>query len=543
MLRSYTHCLALAVIPGLLFYVAFSAPLLAEDCGPEVIQDSIDLNAVVNGWGLDQQNTRFVSTQTAGIDRDNIDRLQVKWVFGLPATEMPHVQPLVTQNTVFIGDEAGAVYALARDSGCTRWIFDAEASARTALRLVQHEQQHWLVFGDAKAFVYGLDPQTGKQRWRVLADEHHKAMISGSPVDYGGKVYVPVSSWEAFWAGNPFYACCTFRSSLLALDVASANVDWKSYVIKEPARITRKRWLLPNQWGPSGAPAWSAPTLDAKRKRVYIGTGENYSAPATDTSDAIIAFDMQSGEMIWSKQFLANDTWNVSCATQINSNCPEERGVDLDFGAPPILASVGNTDFILAGQKSGMVYALDPDKEGALLWARKFGRGGKLGGVHFSMGVDSKKSVLYVPISDRSVQALGKDAQGKAEPGLHAVDINTGETLWFAPSPVSCEESEDCFAGFSAAVTVTDDLVFAPALNGAIYAFAADSGKLLWQYDTARAFKSVNDVAAKGGSIDLGGVYLAGGQLFVTSGYDVFGQQAGNAFIVFELEAESGDGK
>ncbi|MGI9288769.1 MAG: PQQ-binding-like beta-propeller repeat protein, partial [Pseudomonadales bacterium] len=192
---------------------------------------------------------------------------------------------------------------------------------------------------------------------------------------------------------------------------------------------------------------------------------------------------------------------------------------------------------------SGMVYALDPDTEGALLWARKFGRGGKLGGVHFSMGVDNKKGVLYVPISDRSVQLLGKDAQGEAEPGLHAVDIRTGETLWFTSSPVECKESDDCLAGFSAAVTVTDDLVFAPALNGVIYAFSADSGKLIWQYDTAQEFKSVNDVDTKGGSIDLGGVYLAGGQLFVTSGYEVFGQQAGNAFMVFELDGDVDDGK
>lgn len=534
--QSSTRSLALARMPGLLACIALSAPLLAEDCAPDVMQESIDLTPVVNGWGLDHQNTRFVSTQTAGIDHDNIDRLQVKWVFGLPDTEMPHVQPLVTRNTVFTGDEAGAVYALDRDSGCTRWQFESESSVRTALRLVLHDKQHWLVFGDAKAFVYGLDPQTGKQRWRVLADEHHKAMISGSPVDYGGKIYVPVSSWEAFWAANPFYACCTFRSSLLALDVATANVEWKTYVIAEKPKITRKRWLLPNQWGPSGAPAWSAPTLDIKRRLVYIGTGENYSAPATDTSDAIIAFDMQSGEMRWSKQFLANDTWNISCATKVNSNCPKERGVDLDFGAPPILVRVGERDFILAGQKSGMVYALDPDNDGAVLWARKFGRGGKLGGVHFSMGVDSNKGVLYVPISDRSVKLLGKNTEGEAEPGLHAVDISTGETLWFAPSTANCEGRDDCFAGFSAAVTVTDDLVFAPALNGVIYAFAADSGKLLWQYDTARKFKSVNGVDAKGGSIDLGGVYLADGQLFVTSGYEVFGQQAGNAFIVFELE-------
>lgn len=518
----------------------------AELCSDNVINEPIDLTPLVNGWGLDQQNTRFVAERRAGIDSESVKRLKPQWVFGLPETSMPRTQPMVSRNTVFIADEQGIVYALDREMGCVRWTFAAQASVRTALRFIQIPEENdetvakpamsLLVFGDASAFVYAVDPATGALRWRVKADSHDKAMISGSPNYSDGRVYVPVSSWEAMWAVNPFYDCCTFRSSVLSLDARTGDEVWRRYTVDEPAKLIEERMLFGDKLGPSGAPVWSVPTIDTKRKRIYVGSGENYSSPATDKSDAIIAISMDTGEVVWHQQFLSNDAWNVSCE-YLGLNCPEERGVDLDFGAPPVLAKYKRKSYLFAGQKNGTVIAMDPDDNGRVIWRRKIGRGGKLGGVHFGMALGLNKGLLYVPISDRAVQDLGRIEEGTPAPGLHALDIETGETRWYAPAD-PCEDINDCFTGYSAAVTASEALVFAPSLDGTIHAHDTATGERVWRYATAGPHASVNGIETNGGSIDVGGVYLSNGQLFVNSGYDVFGQKAGNAFMVFSIDEE-----
>lgn len=522
--------------------VWISASALAEQCSPAVAS-VIDLTPSINGWGVNKRNHRFIGEADAGITKDSLAGLQVKWVFALPDTESPHTQPFITPDTVFIGDEPGMIYALDRDTGCEKWRFDADSTARTALRFMTYEengeQRNLMTFGTAAGEVFGLDPATGQQRWRITADPHSKTMVSGSSIDHNGVIYQPVSSWEAAWAVNPFYACCNFRSSVIALNPANGELIWRSYMIQEEPRLIKKRLILPNHYGPSGAPVWSQPTLDAKRNRLYVGTGENYSSPATDTSDAIVALDLTTGEMIWHQQFTAGDAWNVACVSPLDANCPTERGVDLDFGAPPILVTVDGRDIILAGQKSGAIFALDPEQDGKLLWQQKPGTGGKLGGVHFSMGVDEAQGVLYVPISDRPVEVFGQNPEGEPNPSLHAYDIVSGKNLWSTPAPNVClnsegERLEGCYSGLSAAVTVTENLVFAPSLDGHIRVFDAHSGEHIWAFDTRGEFAAVNARKASGGSVDLGGAYLDNGQLFINAGYSVFGQAGGNAFMVME---------
>jgi len=530
------------VIIGVGLAVTLSHYALAEQCEPAVAA-AIDLTPNINGWGINKRNHRFIAETDAGINKNNLASLQVKWVFAMPKTKTPHTQPFITPDTVFLGDEPGMVYALDRETGCEKWRFDADTTVRTALRFMSFErdgQRHnLLTFGTAGGEVFGIDPLTGEQQWRVLADEHSKVMVSGSSVDHQGVIFQPVSSWEAMWAVNPFYACCDFRSSVMALNPANGQLIWRSYMIQEESKLIKKRLFLPDQYGPSGAPVWSQPALDAKRNRLYVGTGENYSSPATDTSDSIIAIDLNTGEMLWKQQFLASDAWNVACESPFYFNCPSERGEDLDFGAPPILVTVDGQDIILAGQKTGAVFALDADKEGELLWQQKPGTGGKLGGVHFSMGVDEAKGVLYVPISDRPVDILGDNPEGLPNPSLHAFDIATGQLMWSTAAPNICVDDQGkpvkrCHPGLSAAVTVTENLVFAPSLDGHIRVFDAETGASVWAFDARGEFSAVNAKKAKGGTLDLGGAYLDGGQLFINAGYGTFDQQGGNAFIVLE---------
>ena len=517
-------------------------PAIANPCSQEIA--SIDPLPLVNGWGLNQKNHRYVKSSSAGITPDVLNDLAVKWVFAIADTDAPHTQPLITSNTVVIGDGSGGVYALDRNSGCERWRFDAGSVVRTALRYIETDDYHLISFGTLEADVFAIDLMTGEQRWRIKVDEHPQAMVTGSSVDHEGIIYQPISSWEVFWALNPFYSCCDFRSSIVAIDALTGEILWRSYTIDEPAKVTKPRLIFGDRRGPSGAPVWSQPTVDVKRNRLYVGTGENYSAPVTDTSDAIMAFDLTSGERIWSQQFLAGDAWTAACASPLDANCPEEDGPDLDFGAPPILVSLGTKDYILAGQKSGDVYALDPDNNGQSLWAYKASSGGMAGGVHFGMAIDQTRGVLYVPISDRDVGIIGENPPGTPKPSLHAIDIASGKPLWTVPAPGDCIDPKNskpiknCHVGLSAAVTVTEDIVFAPSLDGYLYAFSSTNGELLWSYDTVRNYESVNKLESLGGAIDLGGVYLDGGQLFVSSGYGQIGQLPGNAFIVMDIQTE-----
>lgn len=531
-------------LPAFAFFLAFLGGhqlVMAEQCADDI--SAIDPVPLVNGWGLNKANHRFVAQATAGVKPSSLNNLTVKWVFAVADTDAPHTQPLITSNTVVIGDGSGGVYALDRDTGCERWRFDAGSMVRTALRYIQTDSHHLISFGTLEAEVFAVDLMTGVQRWRVKVGEHPQAMVTGSSVDHEGVIYQPISSWEVFWALNPFYSCCDFRSSIVAIDALSGEILWRSYTIDEPAKVTKPRLIFGDRRGPSGAPVWSQPALDVKRNRLYVGTGENYSAPVTDTSDAILAFDLTTGEKVWSQQFLAGDAWTAACASPLDANCPEEDGPDLDFGAPPILVTLGNKDYILAGQKSGDVYALDPDNNGQKLWAYKASNGGMAGGVHFGMAINQARGVLYVPISDRDVGIIGENPPGKPKPSLHAIDIASGQALWTVAAPGDCLDTQknkpikDCHVGLSAAVTVTEDIVFAPSLDGYLYAFSATDGELLWSYNTVRDYSAVNGLEASGGAIDLGGVYLDGGQLFVSSGYGQIGQLPGNAFIVMEVES------
>ena len=539
------HSIHKQIMVTVIILIGFCSGVWANNCTSEV-STSIELSSNINGWGINKKNHRFISEVDAGITKLSLQHLKVKWVFALPDTKTPHTQPFITPDTVFIGDEPGVVYALDRETGCEKWRFDANATVRTALRFIEYEdngqQYNLLTFGTVDGEVFGIHPSTGQLAWRILADEHPSAIVSGSSVDHNGVIFQPVSSLEAMSAANPFYTCCNFRSSVIALDPTNGEILWRSYIIQEEPQLVKENLIWPDHYGPSGAPVWSQPTLDVKRNRLYVGTGENYSSPVTETSDAIVAIDLTSGKILWHQQFLATDAWNVACEMFLDSNCPIERGSDLDFGAPPILVTIDGRDIILAGQKNGSVYALDPEQSGKLIWQQKPGTGGKLGGIHFSMGVDEAKGVVYVPISDKPLDILGKNPEGKPNPSLHAYDIVSGINLWSTPAPDICTQDsgellDGCHPGLSAALTITENLVFAPSLDGHIRVFDASNGKHIWNFDTRGEFAAVNAATASGGAIDLGGVYLDNGQLFVNAGYGTFDQLGGNAFIVLEVGA------
>ena len=330
------------------------------------------------------------------------------------------------------GSEAGGVWSLDLATGCTHWKFDTEAGVRTAVtveRIGQNPPRYAAFFGDLKAWVYAVDAQSGALLWKARADEHAFARISGAPSFSGNRLFVTVSSIEEVPAARPNYPCCTFRGSVLALDATTGKELWKTYMIAEEAKPVGKNATGTPLWKPAGVAIWSSPTIDAAKNAVYVGTGNAYTEPAAPMSDSIVALDMTTGAIRWFNQITPNDSFIVGCKPG-NLNCPESLGPDHDFGSSPILRTVAGRRILLLGQKSGVIFGLDPDNGGKVLWQQRVGKGSELGGIEWGPAADLAN--VYVALSDVIAQGAGPSEQPG---GLHALKIENGERLWHTPAP------------------------------------------------------------------------------------------------------------
>ncbi|NIT63019.1 MAG: PQQ-binding-like beta-propeller repeat protein, partial [Gammaproteobacteria bacterium] len=329
-------------------------------------------------WGIDHANNRFQSAASAGLSRHGPANLEVAWAIGFPGAVRVRSQPAFAGGYLLLGSQDGAVYALDAKTGCQHWKFQAASEVRTSIAITEWardatDPQPVAVFGDYLGNVYGVSVRTGARLWKVRPHEHPHATITGTPRIFEGRVYVAVASHEDGSAVRPDYPCCTFRGAVAALDVNTGATQWLTYTVAEPATPRKLNRAGTRRWGSSGAATWTTPAIDAGRRQVYIGTGDNYSGPATATSDSIIAMDLDTGSVRWVFQATEGDTWNGACMLEIKGpNCPEEEGPDYDFGASVVIVSRAAGDLLLAGQKSGAVFALDPDT-GKQIWTRKPG--------------------------------------------------------------------------------------------------------------------------------------------------------------------------
>jgi polyvinyl alcohol dehydrogenase (cytochrome) len=528
------------VLAGFLAGEAMAPPKPIMACTQPMAPLARDDKSAMKGWGGDARNQRHASANSVGLTRDNVGQLALKWVFAYPGALRARSQPLVHDGVVFVGSQSGDIYALDLETGCAHWTYSAGAEVRSSLSLghVPGGANPVLYMGDFSATVHAVDALDGSLIWRTPVGDHPDATITGSPKLHEEKLYVPISSSEWATAADPGYACCTFQGGVVAVDAASGELQWRNHVIDEPAAETSEKnpFGAPRK-GPAGAPVWNSPTIDADRGVLYVGTGEGYTSPAADTSDAVVAFSLETGERQWAKQLLGGDAWNMACFIGEAANCPEEDGPDLDIGASTILWSDGNRDYLLVGQKSGDVYALDPDKDGAVLWHNKVGRGGFLGGVHWGMSADTDS--LFVPIADTTITGR---FTGEVSPGIHALDPTSGDRKWYTPSVVDCEGKSPvpiCDQGMSAAITSTDDLVFAGSLDGNLNVYDSVSGEIIWSFDTFGDFESVSGDMALGGSIESDGPVLYEGHVLVNSGYQFGARMPGNALMVFSIPPAS----
>jgi polyvinyl alcohol dehydrogenase (cytochrome) len=492
-----------------------------------------------NGWGGDVRNARF-QKDAGGITAANVGNLKLAWAFGVADVTQSRSQPAIVGGRLFMASQSGAVYALDPKTGCTHWTYKARSGVRTAISVgpvgpANAPTGYAIYFADAEARAYAVDATTGKELWNRKVDDHPAARATGAPTLHAGTLYVVTSGVsEETAASMPDYECCTFRGSLTSLDATTGDVVWKTYTVEEPQRRGTSSSGKP-LWGPAGSPIWSAPTIDERRGLIYAATGNAYADPEPRTSDAIVAFEIATGRIRWVNQIMP-DTWILGCGAPLgggdaitaedNPNCPADVGPDFDFSASPVLVTLANgRDALVVTQKSGVGYLLDPERRGREIWEYRWGRGSPVGGVWGATVDDSR---AYFAVADQLTEAPG---------GLHAVDLATGQRVWFTPpqAPV-CTPGRGCSPAQSAALTSIPGVVFSGGADGAVRAYASDDGKVLWTFDTNRDFMTVNGVKANGGSIDGPGPVVAGGMVYVTAGNGGIVGTPGNVLLAFGLE-------
>ena len=432
----------------------------------------------VRGWGVELDNRRHFDETVTALSAATLADLELKWAFAYPNALRARSQPAVMGDTLFVGGQDGSVFALDKRTGCVRWRFQTVAEVRTGIVIGPRgglNERVLLYFGDLIGNLYALDAKHGTLVWRDRPDQHPSLTLTAAPALHEGVLYVPLSSLEVTEAADPHYACCTFQGGVAAYAAESGRQLWKGRTIDQSPSVVGQNAAGTDRLAPSGAPVWNTPSIDAERGLLYVGTGENYSSPANAFSDAIVALRLDTGAIAWHRQMTAGDAWNMGCETAARINCPPEDGPDFDFGAATIIARDGEgRDVLLAGQKSGHVYALDLSRRGALRWRRKLGRGRAF-----------------------------------------------------------------CQPGISAAATSIPGAVLGGAMDGVLRAYAADTGAVLWAFDTAREFAATDGGAARGGSMGgASGAVPSGDMLFVNSGYGIYFHMPGAALLAFGLKTE-----
>ncbi len=515
-----------------------TAPPAQAMCKAEA--PALTMNGPVwNGWAQNTFNTRFQDAASAGFTAADVPKLKVKWVFAFPGDLQAYSQPTIAGGRLFTGSQGGTVYSLDAKTGCIHWYFNASNWVRDAVSIAQVAGKYMAFFADGTANVYALDASTGKQIWKVKADDFPVARGTGTPTYYNGRLYVPVASGEEASGSEPSYECCRFRGSVVALDATTGKQIWKTYMVDEPHKTTKNK-IGTQLWGPSGAPVWTSPAIDTKRNVLYATTGDNYSDPPSKLSDAFVAMDLDTGKIVWSRQMTAKDAYVSACRLFDTTNCPDSKGPDFDFAASPILVNLPNGKrAIIAGQKSGMVHALDPDQQGEVIWQTRVGKGGTMGGVQWGSASDGTN--VYVANSDIGRIKLSYTQVTDADPnvggGMFALRLTDGKQIWNTPA-AKCGNKPRCSPAQSAAVTAIPGVAFSGSVDAHLRAYSSTDGKILWDFDSDREYPTINGVPGHGGSMDGAGPAIAAGMLYVNSGYPSAGGRPGNVLIAFSVDGK-----
>jgi polyvinyl alcohol dehydrogenase (cytochrome) len=489
-------------------------------------------------WQKDLSGTRYNGDERA-INPTSLSRLRLKWAFVLPNPDGQNSgQPSVAGDTVFVGGRDSKMYALNAATGATRWSFDvtpiagASGTSGNPLRDAPAVAGNMVIFGDTRGFLYAVDRQTGKLIWDTRLSTHQAAQITSSPIVYHGRVYVGVSSGEEVLSSSATYPCCTFRGSLVSLDLATGAVVWQYYTVPPPVQTGTGAGGTPT-YAPSGVAVWSSPVVDPRTDTVFVATGNNYTGTAGD-ADSVLALNATNGAVRWKQKMTDADQWTVGCVVATPVNCPglaDGTNLDYDFGATPNLFSVRGRLLVGVGQKSGIYHTFDA-KTGAIVWQQQVSIAkpdGAESGIQWGTSYDGVH--IYA-------------ASWQAEPGtLFALNPATGKIQWSTPNPPDgCSTGgaasfpTECNLSLVSAVSSTPGLVYEGSIDGKMRIYSSSDGKLLWQYDTVRSFTGVNGLTASGGSIaGVGGAVISHGTLYVQSGFTRAWGIPGHVLLAFSM--------
>ncbi|MGH9715701.1 MAG: PQQ-binding-like beta-propeller repeat protein [Candidatus Acidiferrales bacterium] len=510
---------------------AGEASHMANRCPTNPPMGDLSASASWNGWGNGLSNTHFQTANAAGLTTAALSKLKLKWAFGVPAGAEMSGQPSIVDGRVFFGEDNAFAYSVSAATGCVYWSYHAEAQIRTAALVARIHRAGRAVdavfYGDKRANVYALDARTGALIWKRDLSTRLLSHITGAPAFYHGRLYVGLAGSEELVSSDPHFPCCTYRGSLWSLDANTGKVIWRTYTIPEAPKPTKKNSIGTQLWAPAGASIWDAVTIDPKRHAIYAGVGNAFTSPAAKLSDSIVAFDMTTGKILWHYQGVHNDASPGGCfgPGPRGAECPEVEGPDWDYGASPILETLPDGKRVLVdADKGGTVVALDPDDRGKLLWTADLTAGRPAGPIQVQIlwGGAADNHNVYYPLQAGAVAA---------------VRLSDGKIVWrvpIEPSAAHPSPSGRPRRGMEAAITVIPGIVFAGGWDGVLHALSTTDGHELWQYDTAHAYTTVNGVKAHGGSLGAPGPVVAGGMLFVGSGYVGTGNgMPGNVVLAF----------
>lgn len=506
----------------------------------------VDLNQSVHlaNFGVDTNSSRNMSREQAGLQTADMANLELRWALAFPDVSALRAAPVMVGSTLFFAATGSRkVLALDAATGCAKWVFNSPTRLRSSLTYgpLGEGGTNAVVFGDGEGFVYALDARTGEQIWSSDVRSHGRGVrLTGAMTLFESKIFVPVSASGVSQGGTASFECCVGHGEVVSLDAATGAIEWVYHTMREAEYTGELSSIGVRLRGPSGAPIWTTPTVDAKRNTVYVTTGENTSHPATNTSDAIIALDIDTGEEKWAFQGMVHDVWNAACGRVQGPNCPNQAPstlADKDFGGSAVLITREEGDILLAGQKSGDLWALNPDT-GALLWNQRIGTGTTLGGNHWGIASDGER--VFHPINDPGVTR----GTYVPQPGMYSFFVDTGEPSWSFNVEANCadrsERLRNCETrmGFSATPLLIDGALVSAGVDGRLYIFDKENGNLLFQHDTVQEYDTVNAVPGFGGAIDSHSISAGGGMLFIGSGYGRMGGTAGNVLLAFAPKKE-----
>ncbi len=486
----------------------------------------------------------------------DVHGLAPKWVFTTNGDVS--ATPTVSNGVVYFPDWGGYLNAVDASTGALIWqkqisSYDGAVGAISRNSPVIFGNE--LILGDtfsgahsSGAHVFAVSTADGHLLWRTQVDGHQAAVITASPVVAGGEVIVGVSSVEVALALNAGYQCCTFRGSVVALNPSSGQILWKTYTVPPnsgPCATSNPAAGC----GYSGGAVWDNPAVDTTNGVVYVGTGNNYTAPdsaveceqqalASHTSDAgctasddyfdaVLALNLQTGAVLWSHKVEGWDAFTVACHTQPPGVtwCPTPASPDYDFGSGPNLIYVpssggGSTELVGIGQKSGVYWALNA-ATGRTIWDTLVGPGSSLGGIMWGTAYDLRR--IYVPEANPFHTAYKLSSGWPVTGGAWtALNPTNGAIDWQTPAPLASA----AMGPTSVAGGVVYAGTTAPAGNN-MFALDAFTGQILWRF-------------ASGGSVNSSPA-IANGTVYWGSGYSQLaglGYTGNNKLYAFTLNGQ-----